>query len=72
MGFLEICWFLIGLLITSIVILVDPKNPVIGSGNGSVLSGLASPSSRQNFILKFNNILVACFFVLTVILGIVP
>ena len=70
MNFLQICWFLVAAIITSTVIFVDPKNTVIGSGTGSVLSGLSSPSSRQNFILNFNNILIGVFFLLTLLLGV--
>jgi len=68
MSFLEIFWFLIASIIITTVIVIDPKNTVIGSGSNTVLSGLSSPSSRQNFVLNFNNILIATFFSLTLVL----
>jgi preprotein translocase subunit SecG len=69
MGILESCWFIVGFLLVTLVVLVDPKNTVMGSGNSTVLTGFSSPSSRQNFILTLSNILILVFFLLTIILG---
>ena len=68
MNLIEGCWFLVAFLLTSLVVLVDPKNYVLGSSMNNAVSNFSSPSSRQDFILNFSNLLIALFFILTFVL----
>jgi len=66
---LESIWFIIALLVISIVLLVDPKSSSMGSGNSSVLRAFSSPRSGQSFIYRFSALLISCFFILTILLS---
>jgi preprotein translocase subunit SecG len=68
MSLLEGCWFLITVLLTSLIVLIDPKNYALGSSVTNAVSNFSSPSSRQDFILNLSNVLIALFFTLTLIL----
>jgi protein translocase SecG subunit len=66
---LESIWFIIALLVIAIVLLVDPKSSSMGSGNSSVLRAFSSPRSGQSFIYRFSALLIASFFILTILLS---
>ena len=66
---IESGWFLVSFLIIGIVLLVDPKDSGVGSNNNSVLGMFSSPSSGQQFIYTFSSVLIAVFFILTVVIS---
>ena len=66
---IESGWFLVSFLIIGIVLLVDPKDSGVGSNNNSVLGMFSSPSSGQQFIYTFSSVLIAIFFILTVVIS---
>jgi protein translocase SecG subunit len=70
MGLLEGCWFLISFLIIGVVLLVDPKNSIPTSNSNSMLGFFSSPSSGQQWLYRFSALLIANFFILTIILSI--
>jgi protein translocase SecG subunit len=71
MNIFEVSWFIVSLLILAIIMFVDPKNSITGS-NTNMLSGLfASPNSGQQFIYKLSSILIAFFFILTIVLSLI-
>ena len=69
MNLLESSWFIVSSLIIAIVLLVDPKNSLSGSGTNAALGLLSSPSSSQQTIYRISGVLIAFFFLLTVVLG---
>ena len=71
MSLLESIWFLVAFLIIAIVLLIDPKNSTTGSGANSLLGGFATPSSEQKFIYRVSAVLIATFFISTVVLSII-
>ena len=71
MSLLESIWFLVAFLIIAIVLLIDPKSSASGSGANSLISGFASPSSEQRFIYRVSAILIAIFFISTIVLSFV-
>ena len=71
MDLLETSWFLISALIIGIVLLVDPKSSLTGSGTSAVLGLFSSPSSGQQFIYTFSAILIVLFYVLTTVLSLI-
>ena len=71
MDLLETSWFLISALIIGIVLLVDPKSSLTGSGTNAVLGLFSSPSSGQQFIYTFSAILIVLFYVLTTVLSLI-
>jgi hypothetical protein len=66
MSLLETIWFILAILI---ILLVDPKSSVYGLSNNTLLSGFSSPSSKQSFIYTLSAVLIATFFILTVIIS---
>ena len=71
MSLLESIWFLVAFLIIAIVLLIDPKNSTTGSGGNALLGGFATPSSEQKFIYRVSAVLIAIFFISTVVLSII-
>ena len=69
MNLLESSWFLVSSLIITIVLLVDPKSSLAGSGTNNVLGLFSSPSSGQQFIYNFSAVLILLFFILTTVLS---
>ena len=67
MNLLESTWFIVAVLLIAIVLLIDPKSSITGSNNTPILGAFSSPSSGQRFIYQFSAILIALFFVLTVL-----
>ena len=66
---IESLWFVIALLVITIVLLVDPKSSSVGSGNSSVLRAFSSPRSEQNFIYRLSAVLIAIFLILTILIS---
>ena len=70
MNLLETVWFLLAILISLIILSVDPKSVDYGlNSNSSLLSGFSSPSSKQSFIYNLSAVLIGSFFILTIILN---
>jgi protein translocase SecG subunit len=69
MTLLESSWFLVAFLIIAIVLLIDPKSSMSGSGSNPSLGGFSSPSSEQKFIYQFSAVLITTFFILTTALS---
>jgi hypothetical protein len=55
MNILENIWFVIALSVIGIILLVDPKNSMLGSG--------------QKFIYQLSTVVIATFFILSVSLS---
>lgn len=70
MALLEKLWVLINILIVLIILLTDPKtSSLTGTWSNQISSAFVSASDGQKFIKQFNWILIATFFLLTVLLS---
>jgi len=67
MNLLESTWCIVAIALIAIVLLIDPKSSTTGSNNSPVLGVFSSPSSGQRFIYQFSAVLIAAFFILTVL-----
>jgi protein translocase SecG subunit len=69
MNIFDFSWFTTSFLIIGVVLLVDPKSSMTGTNTNAVAGLFASPSSGQQFIYKFSAVLIALFFILTIVLS---
>ena len=70
MDLLEGSWVFLSTLIILIILLVDPKSSLTGSGSSALIGLFSSPASGQQFIYKFSAVLIITFFILTTVLSI--
>ena len=70
MDLFELTWFIVAFSIIGLVLLIDPKSSITEINSGAVAGFFTSPNTGQQFIFNFSNILIASFFILTLILSV--